>query len=145
MKKALFIAFILLAFIGCSEKETVEPSVTSISIAESSVNIKLGDTHTLKVSHSPANLKAPAYTWESSNNDVVTVKGGQLTALSVGDVTITVKAKELGLSATCKVTVAAKALTISLSENEKKLIVGDEFILHATVHNGNPYQSTLIK
>lgn len=74
----------------------------SISLNRSSLSMTVGDEAALSATVSPA---GPAVTWKSSNETVVKVVNGNVTAVKAGSATITATAA--GKTATCKVTVTA--------------------------------------
>ncbi len=78
----------------------------SISLNRSSLSMTVGDEAALSATVSPA---GPAVTWKSSNEAVVKVVNGNITAVKAGSATITATAA--GKTATCKVTVTAAATT----------------------------------
>ena len=80
--------------------------VESITISQSTLELKVGEDATLTATVNPSNASDAALTWESSAPTVVSVTDGLVKALSVGSATITVKAG--GKSATCTVTVSHK-------------------------------------
>ena len=65
--------------------------------------MKKGETLTLKATL-PENTASGIMKWTSSNNAVVTVKDGKLSAVKAGTATITVKTFN-GKTASCRVTV----------------------------------------
>ena len=76
-------------------------------------------------------------TWASDKPAVATVdNNGKVKGLAIGEATITVTTKEGNKTDKCKVTVTAKPIAVTgvtLNETEKKLKVGEEFTLTATV------------
>lgn len=89
---------------------SITPSKVTLSKTKASVQLK--KTLTLKASISPAYAGKNKLTWTSSNNNVVSVSSGRLTAKKKGTATITVKTVN-GKKATCRVTVTAAASTAS--------------------------------
>lgn len=71
------------------EKAKVIP-VQSVSFAETSGSIKVGETMTLVPVITPSNATETTATWTSSKPAVATVSDGKVTALSVGNTVITV-------------------------------------------------------
>lgn len=101
------------------------PMVTSLSLKETSISMKLNETHKLEYTIGPDNAKNKEVEWSSSNSNIVSVDGnGILTARSGGEVTITLKAKETGITATCKVIVEANVESISLPKDTYTLVKG---------------------
>lgn len=77
----------------------------SLSMAESTVKMKVGQTKNLLVNFKPANTTQRALTWESSNPKVVTVSAGYLTAVGEGTATIYATCKDANKTTQCAVTV----------------------------------------
>jgi len=134
MKKIYFVfAAVLVAvtFISC-EKD--DPVVTSISVPNE-VTLDAGSSKKITVTHTPSDLPAPSYVWETSDNSIFTVdNNGNITGLKVGEGTLTVKAPTLNLSASCKVKVTpVNATSISLSQQSANLLLGSSLKLEATI------------
>lgn len=81
-------------------------AVSSVKISYNTKTLEIGDTLKLTANVSPANANQ-SVSWSSSNNYVVSVSNGQITAKNVGTATITAKANN-GISASCTVTVKDK-------------------------------------
>ena len=77
----------------------------SLSMAESTVKMKVGQTKNLLVNFKPANTTQRSLTWESSNPKVVTVSAGYLTAVGEGTATIYATCKDANKTTQCAVTV----------------------------------------
>ncbi len=81
-------------------------AVTGITLNETSKELKINETFTLKVTLKPDDATNKNITWISSQTDIATVDNkGVVTALAVGKTTITATAEDNGLTATCEVTV----------------------------------------
>lgn len=63
--------------------------VTGISITPNVVELSKGQTKTLTVSYTPSNATNKTLTWSSSNDNVVTVLNGVITAKNKGEANIT--------------------------------------------------------
>lgn len=83
-----------------------EVAVESVSLDETTLSLKKGETATLTATVEPAGA-AQDVVWTSANEGIATVENGTVTALKAGETTITATAG--GKSATCSVTVTAKA------------------------------------
>jgi uncharacterized protein YjdB len=80
--------------------------VSRVSLDKGSLNMKVGESATLKATVSPSNATNKGVTWTSSNNDVATVNSkGKIKAKAVGYAVITAKSNDTGATATCKVRV----------------------------------------
>lgn len=108
MKKAIniLIAFSLLASIfSCSKNDDENPiSVVSVSI-DGTATLKKGETKQLNAVILPSGVTT-IVEWASSDDKIVTVNNGLITAIAEGNATITAKAGNK--TATCKVTVTEK-------------------------------------
>lgn len=80
--------------------------VTGVSLDKHELSLKTGEVDTLTATVSPDNATDKELVWESSNEDVVTVDNGEVTAVGKGNATITVKTADGGFTDTCEVTVA---------------------------------------
>ena len=65
-------------------------SVTGVRLNTNSVNLTVGNTATLTATISPENATNKSVTWSTSNDEVVTVVDGVVTAVGAGTATITV-------------------------------------------------------
>lgn len=136
MKHLLKMAMICIATVfmmsACSSDD--DPVVTAISLSQTSLTLTKGESATLTVSYTPADLQAPTYTWTSSNSAVATVSNGKITAIEEGSTTITVTAKDLNLTASCTVMVnPIVPASININEQSLLLIAGNTSQLTAIV------------
>jgi uncharacterized protein YjdB len=91
------------------EKATV--AVTSISLDNTSITVKVDASKTLTATVYPDNATDKTVTWSSSDTGVATVSSsGKVTGKKAGTATITAKTSN-GKTATCKVTVEKAATT----------------------------------
>lgn len=90
---------------GYKEEPTPTPT-PSVSLNTESAEVKVGGTVTLTATTVPA---GSTVTWTSSNDEVATVEGGEVTGVSTGTATITAKITVGGVeyTATCEVTVTS--------------------------------------
>jgi len=88
---------------------TVNQLVTGITLNNTTLKVKEGNTSQLTATVSPSNANDTSVTWSSSNTEVATVNSdGLVTALTEGTCTITVTANDgSGKSVICVVTVVA--------------------------------------
>ena len=89
-------------------KVTVNPKVypvTGVSLDKTTITLTEGDAQTLVATVAPENATNKNVTWSSSDESVVTVSNGEITAVKAGEATITVKTEDGSKTATCKVTV----------------------------------------
>lgn len=81
--------------------------VTGITLNQSSLSLKVGQTATLTASVQPGNATNKNVTWTSSDSGVVSVSNGTVKAVSAGSATVTAKAADgSGKTASCRVTVS---------------------------------------
>lgn len=126
----------VLSLASCGDDD--KPVVQSIEISKNEASVKIGEKITLTVSHSPADLPAPEYEWNSSDETIATVENGVVYGKAVGEATISVSSFNLGLKDICKITVTPiEATGIKLSENEKTMTTGESFRLEYTIEPEN--------
>ncbi len=81
-------------------------SVTGVTLDETSKEMNVGETFTLKAKIEPSNATNQNVTWNSLDATVATVdKNGKVTARKAGFTVITVTSEDGGHSATCEITV----------------------------------------
>lgn len=119
-------------------------AIKSVVLNEASVDFYPGETFQLVASVLPSNADGSlAVEWSSSNNGVVTVTDGLLTAVGEGSATVTAAAGSV--KATCSVTVLHKAVPVtgvSLDRTELTLETGATAQLTATVTPAGADDST---
>ena len=81
--------------------------VRNLSLSETNLNMTVGDEPaTLTATVEPTDATNPTVTWSSSNDSVVTVADGKVTAVAAGSATITaISVDDPDIKATCVVTV----------------------------------------
>ena len=134
MKKSLFIAAAacLAATLSCSK----DIEVSGVSLNQTEVTLKTGETFTLVATVSPSDASDPTVTWTSDNSSVATVdNNGKVTTVATG--TANVKATAGAFSATCKVTVFNPVESITLDQTTATVKVGRTITLTAAVSPDN--------
>ncbi len=134
MKKTLLLAAAacLAATLSCSK----DVEVSGVSLNQTDVTIKTGETFTLVATVSPSDASDPTVTWTSDNSSVATVdNNGKVTTIATG--TANVKATAGAFSATCKVTVFNPVESITLDQTTASVKVGKTITLTATVSPDN--------
>lgn len=115
-----------------------ESDIESVSVSQTVITLEIGSTYTLKTSVFPAEMDT-GVSWKSSDESVVTVAKGVITAVAKGtaDVTATANA-DTSKTAVCKVTVVGRGegtqpTKITLSENILDLGFGKTALLSVNV------------
>lgn len=122
--------------------------VSSVSLDASSLELSIGDTYSFKASILPENATNKELIWSSSDESVVSVDNGIITALKEGKATISVKSKDGYKSSSAEITVVKKpsiihVSSVSLDETSLNLLTGDRATLTATVLPTNATDKTI--
>ena len=102
--------------------------VTGISLDKTTLELMEGAEGTLKATITPSDATNQVVTWSTSDNNIVNVSDGKVTAVKAGEATITATTSDGGKTAICKVTVKGVALeglsvnpaTLEIVEGETK-------------------------
>ena len=128
-----------------SKSSTCEVTVkaadpSAITLSETSIELAINDTETLKATVFPADASTENLEWTSSNTEVASVdNAGVVTGLKAGTATITVKVKNTDISATCEVKVKeATPTAVSLDKEKEEVTVGSTVTLTATFEGATP-------
>lgn len=108
--------------------------VSSISLSLPSVEMVEGDKVTITASIEPSNATDKTVAWSSSDDNIVSVADGEITAKAIGSAVITASAGDK--SASCNVSVAKRVIhveSISVNISEKRLKVGEEVSLQVSI------------
>lgn len=126
-------------------KVTVISRVTGISMSETTVELKPGETRQLKATVLPQNASNAEVTWYSDKESVAKVsQSGLVSAVSTGEATIHVVTSDGGKMATCHVKVGTPVKGITLSISSKTLYVGDPSLdISATLTPANATDKSL--
>jgi len=127
-------AMSILLLAACKENEPEKVLVESIAVTPDNVVMTVGDKDTLSVGYVPENAENKSVVWSSSDEAIVTVEEGVLTAVAAGDAVITADCD--GVTDECTVTVNEKDIeveSVELNKTEAELVVGETFRLEATV------------
>ena len=107
-------------------KVTVISRVTGISLSETTVELKPGETHQLTATVLPQNASNVEITWYSDKESVATVsQSGLVTGVGPGETTVHAVTTDGGKMASCLVKVGTPVRGITLSVSSKTLYVGD--------------------
>ena len=122
--------------------------VNSVSLNTSSLELAIGDTYAFKTSVLPENATNKELIWSTSDESVVSVDNGTITALKEGKATISVKSKDGYKSSSAVITVVKKpsiihVSSVSLNETSLNLLTGDRATLTATVLPTNATDKTI--
>lgn len=107
-------------------KVTVISRVTGISLSETTVELKPGETHQLTATVLPQNASNVEITWYSDKESVATVsQSGLVTGVGPGETTVHAVTTDGGKMASCLVKVGTPVRGVTLSVSSKTLYVGD--------------------
>ncbi|MBD5180511.1 MAG: leucine-rich repeat protein, partial [Bacteroidales bacterium] len=110
-----------------------------------SITLTNGWSTQLEYSVLPENPYYSEVEWISSDNDIVEVSNGFVTANGVGSATITASIREYGINASCTVTVVPEYVkSIQLSHSEWTAEVGEELQLTASVYPTNATDTSVV-
>ena len=107
-------AMSILLLAACKENEPEKVLVESIAVTPDNVVMTVGDKDTLSVGYVPENAENKSVVWSSSDEAVVTVKEGVLTAVAAGDAVIAADCD--GVTDECTVTVNEKDIEVESVE-----------------------------
>ena len=130
MKKLFGFLFVLaFAFVlfACGKEYKIE-----VPEGQANVTVEKGESLTI----TPTFTEGETLVWATSDDKVVTVEGGKLTAVEVGKavITITISGKEDKAKAEVNVTVVPVSVKeITLAGGKAEIVIGEEFTLTATV------------
>ena len=122
--------------------------VSGVSLDTSSLRLSIGDTYSFKTSVLPENATNKELIWSTSDESVVSVDNGTITALKEGKAAISVKSKDGYKSSSAVITVVKKAPiihvnSVSLNETSLDLLTGDRATLTVTVLPSNASDKTI--
>lgn len=126
-------------------KVTVISRVTGISLSETTVELKPGETHQLTATVLPQNASNVEITWYSDKESVATVsQSGLVTGVGPGETTVHAVTTDGGKMASCLVKVGTPVRGITLSVSSKTLYVGDPSLdISATLTPANATDKSL--
>ena len=122
--------------------------VTSISLNKTALTLTKGNTATLIATISPSNATNKNIIWSSSNQNIVEVYNGKITAKNKGTATITATSSN-GKKATCTITVTLpveKPIEVSsviLKQIDRTIAVNESLQLNAVVLPANASNKTI--
>ena len=107
---------------------TVVPKITYISLNQTNITLKEGESFKLNATISPSSYYATVddlVTWESSNSNIASVNNGEVKANNRGEVTVTVTTIG-GLKTTCKVKVLPANANSFVTKDDNNTYYYDE-------------------
>lgn len=102
--------------------KSLDRSLKSISINKTELTLKVGESETLSINYNPSYASNKEVSWSSSNNDIVTVDNGKVTAIKPGTVEIKATSKEGNHESICKVTVLFPPIESIKFERDKQTV-----------------------
>lgn len=120
---------------------TVTVPVASISLDKTSLSLAVGETVTLAATVKPDDATDKTVTWSSSDESVVTVGNGKISALKVGKVVVSATCG--GKTAKCEVEVFAKVQGVKLDRTTLLMMSDEKVTLKATVSPDNAKNKTV--
>ena len=116
--------------------------VTSINLNKTNVNLNVGDSITLSATVKPENAFNKTITWSTSNENVVVVDQGKVTAIGVGSAKVIAQIGKV--KAECIVNVTPIEInSIILDQVSVSLLPGDSIIVKATISPENATNQSL--
>lgn len=115
-------------------------AVTGISITDGeTLNLGIGEDHTLSYEFTPANATNKNVTWASGDSNIVAVSDdGTVTGVAAGTATITVTTEDGSKTDTISITVVAIPVTgIEITDAPTTMKVGEAYTLGATISPAN--------
>lgn len=144
---AIFLIIITMPFMFCScdiFDGYFSKEVTSISLSESDITLTVGDSRMIEVKFEPDDADNKEIVWISSNEDIVSVKGGTVTAKRAGSAVISAEI-ENGIKKECNVTVKEQEITkITLSDETATLKEGQTIQIEAKVTPSDAKDDNLV-
>lgn len=120
----------------------VSVDVESITLDKTSLELAVGETEQLTATVKPDDATDKNVSWTSSDESVVKVDNGKVSALKFGKATITAKCG--GKAAECAVTVTVPTGSVTLDKTTLSLAVGESATLTAMVKPDDATDKTVI-
>ena len=122
---------------------TVTVLASGVTLNKGTLALLKGESETLIATVAPNDTTDKTLTWASSNESVVTVENGKVTAVGAGTATITVTTAN-GKTSTCEVTVTVLASGITLDKTSVQLLESESAALIATVTPSDATNTTVL-
>ena len=114
---------------------TVTVPTGSVTLDKTTLSLAVGETAQLTATVNPDDATDKNVAWASSDESVVKVDNGKVTAVKSGKATIIAKCGDK--TAECEVTVYAKVTGVKLSSSSLRMMSGDKALLKATITPDN--------
>lgn len=108
-------------------------AVEGVLLDKAEAPLVKGEILTLTATVMPQAAENKSVTWASSNEGVVTVADGVVTAVASGNAIVTVTTVDGNFTATCAVTVVTPVTGIALDKTSETLTIGETLTLTATI------------
>ena len=128
---------------------TKKPDPVTVTISKPTMSMKVGEQASLSATVTPASTSNKTIKWTSSNEKVVTVNNGKITAVGEGTAVVnaglTYVPAEGKWQDQCTITVTKKAepINVKISQSQMSMKVGDQSVLSATVTPANTANKAL--
>ena len=120
---------------------TVTVPTGSVILDKTSLTLAVGETAQLTATVKPDDATDKNVTWASSDESVVKVANGKVTAVKSGNATVTAQCG--GKTAKCIVTVIVPVTSITLDKSSLTMAVGETSVLTATIKPDNATDKTI--
>lgn len=108
--------------------------VTSVTISNTTMEVRKGTEFWLHATALPSNADNPAISWSTANSAIATVdQTGKVTTLAAGETIITATSVDTGEYANCRLTVLEPVTGISLNITSTSIYKNTRFVLIPTV------------
>lgn len=134
----IFICIALLTLSGCNQT-TSEVFVDGIEISKKNLYLAEGQTSVISAQVYPFNANNQKYTFESSNDNVVTCEDGFVVAKKAGDAVIYVYSEEGGYKDSCNVLVTKASDNLEINNFNNLNMPPKEL---EPIYNSEDYQSS---
>ncbi len=114
-------------------KVKVVKPVKSVKLNKTSITIAVGKNTTITSTVSPSSASNKDVKWKSSDNDVVTVKNGKITAKAPGYAVVTCTTVDGGKTAECTVFVNQPVKSVKLNKSSLILDIDQKYTLKSTL------------
>lgn len=118
-------------------------TVESVSLDYTQVTMNRGEEFILTATIHPDNAANKNVTWSSSDENIVTVVDGKVTAVNAGQATITVKTEDGEKTATCDITVKVPVTGVTMEQSEVRIKLGTSTSLSASVQPADATNKSL--